>query len=156
MKILMRILGLLLVIFLAAAAYILMSSEPIGPFPGGELSGTVVPDAIDNWAFINDLGLCQVEVNPQAPHSINAFCFESQQNLYVGCMRCPGKTWAEAVQADPNARIRFGQNIYPVSATRITDEALRDQVWADRHAKNSDGPPDPTPEDWWLFNMVSR
>ena len=129
---------------------------PCSRLRGTDLVGEVVPGQVADWTFIETLGLCQLEVRPERPYSITAYCIESQKALYVGCMRCPGKVWPELAIGNPSARVQFKDKIYMVDVERVTDEALRNRVWADRFARRGPGEPSPTPEHWWLFSLASR
>lgn len=128
---------------------------PCGYVFGGPLSGNVATAAVDDWSFANDVPLCQVEVHGWYTYSINVNCMSYDQDLYVSCSACEGKTWSGIALAAPNGRIRLDKTVYPVTMTRIDDPALKDAVWEMRLAKIG-AAKKPRPDGWWTFKMEPR
>ena len=83
--------------------------------PGGVLDGEVVGSVVEDWSFVADAGLCDLETRPNFPHSIKLNCFNDGPKLYIGCMNCDGKLWSSYVASDPSGRIRIKTKIYPVN-----------------------------------------
>ena len=80
--------------------------------PGGVLDGEVVGSVVEDWGFVADAGLCDLETRPNFPHSIKLNCFNDGPKLYIGCMNCDGKLWSSYVASDPRGRIRIKTKIY--------------------------------------------
>lgn len=129
---------------------------PCETVPGGPLSGEAAPAPVNDWTFVNDVGLCQVEVDRGIPWSINLNCMSSGGALYVSCSRCEGKGWSSAALDNPAGYIRVRETVYPVTLTRLIDPAALDTAWAARVAKLGLEPDTPRPDHWWSFQLTSR
>lgn len=141
---------------LAPLALLVLGLGPCGRIPGGRLSGREVEQAVEDWSFTEAFPHCQVEVRPSRPYSINANCYTANGALYLGCMHCSGKRWPSYVVADPEARVRFGDRIYPVRAVRVTESSELQATWQARARKyGAAGGPAP-PGDYWLFRLESH
>jgi len=141
---------------LVPLALLALGLGPCWRIPGGRLSGQEVEQPVEDWSFTDAFPHCQVEVQPSSPYSINANCYAATRTLYVGCMRCSGKRWPTYVMADPRARVRFGDRIYPVRAVRVTDPAELQSAWQARGRKYGPGGGPGPPEDYWVFRLESQ
>jgi len=146
--------------FLRALAVILLpvlfGFGPCGPIPGGELEGQVDNQKIDDFRFVQDAERCALEVSADKAHSVTVNCWAVGKQLYIGCQDCEGKKWSEMIQANPAARVRIGEKIYPVKATRMQDEGAIKRAWKFRWEKYGEGELGPVPEGYWLYHMGSR
>lgn len=124
--------------------------------PGGYLLGNEVAEPVTDWAFANEEPLCQIEVSSWHPHSVNLNCMSAEGELYLSCARCDGKYWSTIALANPNGRIRIGEDVYPVTLTRVTDPDVLDIAWAARAAKTGRGEGSPREDHWWSFHLESR
>lgn len=125
--------------------------------PGGWLLGEEVDDPVTDWSFANAVPLCQVQVRRGfVPHSINLNCMASGGALYLSCASCEGKAWSTAALADPDARIRIGDKVYPVRLRRVEDPAELDEAWLARARKVGRGADIPRQDGWWSFAVTSR
>jgi hypothetical protein len=129
---------------------------PCGRIPGTRLSGEEVTQPVTDWSFVEQIPLCQIEVRPSDPYSINAVCFPVGRELFVGCMHCAGKRWPTYLQSDPQLRVKLGDRVYPLQATRMTDPTVIQAAWEERSRRHLTGPPPPVPEDYWLFRFAPR
>ncbi len=50
---------------LVAFALLLTGCPPLGPLPGGPLTGEVVLDPVDDWSFTEKIELIQIETRPE-------------------------------------------------------------------------------------------
>lgn len=141
---------------LVSLALLGLGLGPCGRMPGGRLSGQESEQAVQDWSFSDAFPHCQVEVRPSSPYSINANCYAAGETLYLGCMKCPGKCWPTYVAADPQARVRFGERIYPVRAVRVTDPSEIEAAWKARARKYGSPGASAPPEDYWLFRLESN
>ena len=133
-------------------------SDPFGTIPGKRLKGEEVTESIDDWTFANQYRRVNVEVRPSDPYSVNAGYFVDDGNLYISSLK---SRWAQFLLQDPNMRIRVGDKLYRVRATRVEDPELVSEFHRIRNARNPD-PEDRTPEDLarearaWFFRIDSR
>ncbi len=107
---------------LAAAVLLVLAAAGCGgPFlmlPGGELRGEVASEPVDDWSFAGDRFI-DLEVRPQDPYSVELNYFVRDGQLYVD--PAEGRRWLDYLREDPNARVRLGGTIYPVTAVLIAE-----------------------------------
>ena len=152
----LRWLGIILVLVMVGAAGAFWFVCPCETVPGGPLAGERAPAAVTDWSFVNDVGLCQVQVDRGIPWSINLNCMSTAGQLYVSCSRCAGKGWSEAALDNPEGFIRVRETVYPVSLTRVIQSEVLDQAWAARIKKLGIDPSAERPGHWWSFQLESR
>ena len=131
--------------------------DPIGMMPGRALSGEVVTTPVSDWSFSDEHMLIAVETRPAAPHSVTTICFSHEGDLYVPADRGGSKTWTHFAVSDPRVRVKVGDLVYPVRATRVTDDSLRPALLASARAKYdfAGGDEESSFEDLWVFRMDS-
>lgn len=129
---------------------------PCDRTPGGWLLGDEITEPVRDWSFVNDVGLCQIQVSAVLPHSINLNCMSARGKLYLSCSRCEGKYWSNAALKNSLARIRVENRVYPVKITRVKDPGFLDEAWLARATKLGRSGQGPRPDHWWSFNIVSR
>lgn len=95
---------------------------PLGPFPGGRLTGAEGTAPVSDWSFTRDVMLVQLETRPGQPYSVTLGCIDHQGAVYVGS-HDPGDRWVRNVQADPQVRLRVGDTIYPRIAVEVVDRS---------------------------------
>lgn len=150
----------ILLVLAAAGAYITVSC-PCDRLPGVMLLGEEVPEPIEDWSFVNETGLCQVQVsNGVLPQSLNLNCMSADGELFVSCSRCAAKRWSNTALANPAGYIRVDGRVYPVRFSRLVEADQLDHAWATRADKllkafnrEVDGN---RPDHWWSFQLVSR
>ncbi len=124
--------------------------------PGGYLLGEESAERIDDWSFVNEVPLCQIQIRAgMLPHSINLNCSSLEQGLFIGCADCEGKRWAAALTEDGRARIRIDGVVYPVTARRLLEPTEMDYAWRSSSIKAGRPTDTPRPDTWWTFNLVS-
>ncbi len=132
----------------------------VGPWdrvPGGVLNGGVVSRPVDDWSFVSEARYCEVETRPEYPHSVTVNCWHVAGQLYIGCMNCDGKVWSRYLSQGHSARVRIGQQIFPVSMRRVTDDKEMAQAWLARWKKMGRAEPAPKwPDHYWLYQVNSR
>jgi hypothetical protein len=108
--ILCRIGAALALSFVATACF-----SPDDQRPGLRLTGESVPIPAD-WSFTNDHKKIAVEV--QTPyllsHSVTIWCAEMDGELYIGARNPERKRWPGWVDADPDVRLKIGEQLYEV------------------------------------------
>lgn len=127
-----------------------------GPIPGGRLSGQTAAIPRDWSAAVpDDRAICEIEARPEKPHSIQLECFVHDRKLYVQSHRWalagwwPVQSWAGVWIEHPDVRVRLGDELYDVKATRVTDAQERQSVLAFRGY-------DPVPDGIVLFRFEPR
>lgn len=140
-----------------------LTACPIGPFAGGRLSGDVHSGGVADWAFVEDVETCQLETNPDDPHSVNTWCLGWEGDLYVPTSMILGPTdpserdWVVNVQSDPAVRVRVEGVVYELEAERVMDDEVYGAVLAALEEKYDADPADREAErEIWLFRLRER
>jgi hypothetical protein len=152
------LIGLVVVAALAGGlAVIARSSDgPLGPFPGGKLSGTTVSEPVTDWsAILAGVDHLEIEVDPTAPRSLTTSYILRDGVLYVPSLFAAHKSWPKQVQRDGRVVVRVHGRLYERQAVRVTDPVeIRALVRAGHPA---------TPDDLdvgdlstWYFRMEPR
>jgi len=142
-----------LIVVLAVVAR--FSDGPIGPFPGGKLSGVRVAEPVRDWAPILDgASHVEIEVNPASPRSLTTSYIVRDGVLYVPSMLAARKTWPKEVLADDRVVLRVGGKLYERRAVRVTDPAeIRPLV----RGRDASGPDiDVNELSTWYFRIEPR
>ncbi|MFN3237452.1 MAG: hypothetical protein ACE37D_10355 [Pseudomonadales bacterium] len=134
---------------------VLFGFGPCGPIAGGALEGEVEQAVIKDFRFVQDVEHCALEVNQDKPHSVTVNCWAVGKQLFIGCQDCDGKTWSSAILDNPMARVKIGEKLYPVKATRMQDQGAIERAWRFRWEKYEEGEPESVPAGYWLFHMGS-
>ena len=101
--------------------------EPTFVFAGGKLSGTERPMP-SSWEFTKDVDTVQIETRPADPYSVNVWGVHVDRSFYVAASDAGDAAWARAIEAEPRVRLRVGDDLYPLLATRTEDPAELDRV----------------------------
>ena len=130
---------------------------PLGPLPGGPMSGERVSEPVTDWSFMVERDTVELEVNPGAPRSITTWVVGHEGQPYLPSGFGARKTWTAQLLADRHAVLRVDGKLYEQQAVRVTDEALLEELRAVLIAKydldpegNFSGP------DTWFFRLDSR
>jgi len=129
---------------------------PCGPVPGVWLFGERAEAPVNDWKFANDAPLCQVQVYTWKPHAINLNCMSDNNELFVSCSNCDGKSWSGYVAGNPEGNIKIEGIVYPVTFRRITAPAELDRIWLARLRKIKSDSKESRPNHWWSFKLESR
>ena len=156
------------VVAVLVAAFLGWSSTcPCDRTPGAILFGAAADGPVTDWAFANQVTLCQIQIRVGLlPHAINLNCMAtSRGQLYLSCSQCDAKRWSNAAVDNGRARLRLNGTVYPVRVTRVLDPTELDQAWSARVRKLNqlDAPASPAPppdasrpDDWWSFRVEWR
>ncbi|MDE0422030.1 MAG: hypothetical protein OXK76_14245 [Gammaproteobacteria bacterium] len=74
-----------------------------------------------DWAFTEDFGTVQIETRPTDPYSVNVWGVSVNRDFYVAASDAGEATWAQAIESEPQVRLRVGEDIYPLLAKRTED-----------------------------------
>jgi len=127
-----------------------------GPVPGGGLGGTDAPVPSDWSATLGgERATCEGESRPDDPHSVRLECFVYKGQLFVRSHRfafAPWwlvESWAEIWIEHPDVRVRVGDELFALTAIRITDPGQREAVLQSLGY-------DPVPDGMALFRLEPR
>jgi len=104
--------GAVLALLLLAAC----SGGPFLVFPGGELSGEVVREPVEDWSFVTD-AFIDLETRPDEPYSVQLNYIVREGRLYID--PAEGRSWLDYIREDPRVRVRFDDRIYPCTALLV-------------------------------------
>ena len=104
----------------ALATVLLTACEPTFIFAGGELAGTEESSPA-SWQFSRQVDTVQIETRPADPYSVNVWGVHVDANFYVAASAGADSRWARAIEGDPSVRLRIGDRLFPLVATRIAD-----------------------------------
>jgi hypothetical protein len=108
-------------ILIFLSAFILVGCEPMGPIPGGQLSGEVKPIP-DNWSAYSGVELLQLETRPDDPYSLNIWGVGLGKDYYIASGGGGESSWVDHIIDNPEVRLRIESNIFQLKAVRVTDE----------------------------------
>ncbi len=135
---------------------ILLGCEPMGPISGGALSGDIQP-VPDNWDFTADIKIVQLETRPQDPYSINIWVVNEGAKFYIASGNGDEAKWVGYIVANPDIKLRIDQNIYELSASRVTSESelkkVR-QLYEEKYDMDSVNREET--DEIWLFRLEPR
>ncbi len=128
-----------------------------GPFvllPGGALEGPSAA-APESWAFTDAVKTVQLETDPADPYSVNIWVIADGPALYVhaGANRA---TWVEHMEADPAVRMRVGERIYSLAATRVEEQSEFDRFSDLYEKKYGRRPRNGDVTEAYLFRLAAR
>jgi hypothetical protein len=122
--------------------------------PGGGLKGPTVATPED-WSFTDDVDTVQLETRPADPYSVNIWVIALDDALYVhaGANRA---TWVEAMEHDPNVRLRVNESIYELTASRVETQEVFDRFSDAYEAKYGRRPRNESVVEAYLFRLEPR
>ena len=145
-------LSILIVILFLSIAYS-FRTDPIMMISGMELPYP------ESWEFTNDYRTIKVETNPEDPHSVTTLCFIREGKLIIPSQDGNTKVWPKNVLKNNHARIKVGDEIYPVRLTLLEKDAKITEFvpfltvkFPDRVLPESRE----IPKDIWLFEVSER
>jgi hypothetical protein len=145
-----------------ALSLLLPACGPVGPFPGGALSGEL-KRAPRDWSFVAGVKQAQLETRPADPRSVNLWLGSLNGKLYVASSMIRGpklpseRSWVRDVEADDRVRIRIDGVVYELRAERVLDADEADAVRSMLEAKYDLDPADRDPSrEVWFFALEPR
>ena len=110
------------------AAALLCACGPVGPIPGGKLSGELVTQPVTDWSFSDEFKNIQIETTLDDPYSVTLWCATNEGQLYIAAARGAESTWAQNLLDDPRSRLRIDGKLYDRRAVQVTDTEETDAV----------------------------
>jgi hypothetical protein len=129
---------------------------PIGPFPGGKLSGKPAAPVSDWGALLEGVSTIAVEVGPDAPYSVTTSYILQDGRLYLPCGSCARKTWPERVAADDRVVLLIRGELYPRRAIRLTEPGRIVPLVRDIDGARDGGKLDLSTLTTWYFRIDPR
>ena len=111
--------------------------EPVFIFAGGTLAGSEEPAPAD-WAFSRAVDTVQIETRPDDPYSVNVWGVDVGAFVYVAASDGADSRWAQAIEADPRVRLKVGDRLFALRATRIATVAAGASGAADGEGESLD------------------
>ena len=133
---------------------ILAACEPMGPLPGGQLSGTVEAFPSD-WSSSSDMEIVQIETRSDSPYSINIWAVDVGDSIYIASGTGPKTEWVSHLEENPEIRLRLENKIYELVVVKVTDPAELDGVQA-RYVEKYDYQSDVALKDSWVYRLDPR
>jgi hypothetical protein len=107
-----------------------LADGPLGPVPGGPMSGQLVAEPVTDWGFIVERDTVELEVNPDAPRAITTWVVGYGGQPFIPSGFGARKTWTAQLVADGRAVLRVDGKLYERQAVRVTDEDLLEELRA--------------------------
>ena len=107
-----------------------LADGPLGPVPGGSMSGQLVAEPVTDWGFIVERDTVELEVNPDAPRAITTWVVGYGGQPFIPSGFGARKTWTAQLAADGRAVLRVDGKLYERQAVRVTDEELLEELRA--------------------------
>ena len=109
--------------WLLLASIAILACGPVGPLPGGPLSGEPNSSPTGDWSFSSSHNTIQLQVRRSDPYSVNLWCVATGGSLYVAAGGGESSVWARALLEDGAARVRIGPALFELRAVRVTSVA---------------------------------
>jgi hypothetical protein len=101
---------------------------PLGPIPGGPLVvGELVTQPPADWNFATDLQTVEMQLAYENT-SRTTWVLVKDGVAYLPCGLSSWKRWHKAADQNGEAILRIGGKRYPVTLTRVKDEALAAEI----------------------------
>jgi hypothetical protein len=121
----------LLVVLVVAVAALFVGARfhdgPLGPIPGGSLrAGELVSQPPADWSFAKDVKEIEMQLAYENA-SRTTWVLVNEGVAYIPCSLAypPGKNWYKKADQNGQAIVRIAGKRYPVTLTRVQDEAMR-------------------------------
>ena len=140
---------------IAISALVLVAGcGPILLIPGGELDGLTAPVPSD-WSIADDVNTVQLETRPEDPYSVNIWAIGIGPRLYVhaGANR---SSWVEHIETNSDVRIRIGDKLYDLRASRVEDQDVFTRFSDAYEEKYGTRPRNDNVAEVYLFGLEAR
>ena len=147
------VIALLVAVLFVAARF---HDGPLGLVPGGALvAGEIVAAPVGDWGFATDVDTIELQLDGESSSRTTWILVNSTRAFIPASLSFPpGKRWHKSADQNGAAWVRIAGRRYPVTLTRMRDEALRAQLAGVVGKKYGGGPPGEGGV--WFFEVVSR
>lgn len=128
---------------------------PLGPIPGGRMSGPVSGDPHPDWSNLEQV--VELEIRPSRPWSLSIWNAVIDGELYVPSAMGARRRWPEVALADPRVRLRTRGQIHELRIEKVNNPLLRARLgaaFAERY--DFDPPASPEQDATWYFHLTPR
>ena len=128
---------------------------PLGLVPGGALvTGDIVAAPVGDWKFA-DVDTIELQLDGEST-SRTTWILVNEGRAFIPASLSfpPGKRWHKSADQNGAAWLRINGQRYPVTLTRVQDDAMRAQLVGIVGNKYGGGPPGDGGV--WFFEVVSR
>lgn len=134
--------------------YLLITGCDYLPFSGGAVVGDVVP-VPESWSDVAKTSIIQLETQPDDPYSVNLWTVEVGGNLYVfaGDNRA---TWVDHIDSNDRVRLQASNEVFILSAERVTDAAEFSAFAAAWAKKYGNRPQNERVDETYLYRLSPR
>jgi len=142
------------IVLLAIALTALGGCAEYLPFSSGGLEGAVA----ETPASFEEIGrqeIVQLETNPTDPYSVNLWVIGNKDSLYIFAGDSE-TTWVQHIAVDPNVRLKIGESIYELAATRVTDAEEFENFAQAWESKYGNRPRNENVDETWLLRLSAR
>jgi len=156
LKIVGGLVGVLVLLIAGLFVVARFHDGPLGLAPGGPLvAGEVVAAPIGDWRFVADIDTIELQLDGESSSRTTwILANESRAFIPASLSFPPGKRWHKTADQNGAAWLRINGQRYPVTLTRIQDDALQAQLIGIVGGKYGGGPPGEGGV--WFFEVVSR
>ena len=132
---------------------ILVGWGPLVIFPGGQLEGAEAALPSD-WRFSDAINTVQLETRSSDPYSVNIWIIAMGADLYVhaGDNRA---AWVDHLEDNGKARVRIGDDIYTLQATRVVEQSEFDRFSDAYEKKYERRPGNENVGEAYLYQLVT-
>ena len=132
---------------------ILAGWGPFVIFPGGKLEGAEAALPSD-WRFSDAINTVQLETRSSDPYSVNIWIIAMGADLYVhaGDNRA---AWVDHLEDNGKARVRIGDDIYTLQATRVVEQSEFDRFSDAYEKKYERRPGNENAGEAYLYRLVT-
>ncbi len=153
--------GIAVVLALVVVTIVLLylnRRDPWDQLPGKQITGEEVTERVDDWSFMEASTRVILEVRPSRPYSVYNRAVVHDGVLYLNSIT-PENRWTQLLLEDPNMRLKVGNKIYRVRATREINPVLVNEIHQQRAERNprmlGNRPPEERDQNWY-FRVDSR
>ena len=107
-------------ILILLAVTLLTACEPMGMFPGNQLSGEPAEHP-DDWSTLNEAEVIQIGTYDN--YSVNLWGVGLSRGYYIASARGKESRWAQRLAKNPKVTLRIDGMLYTGIAVTVTDEA---------------------------------
>ena len=125
------------------------------PFSSGQLIGTLAAAPNDWRRVAASAEIIQLETRPDDPYSVNLWVLGAQDHLYIFAGDSYTE-WVEHIDADPNVRVRIGDSLFSLVATRVTDAAEFERFAQGWEQKYGNRPRNENVDETYLLRLQAR
>jgi len=152
--ILTAIVALIVVVLLLDTLGGYLFDGPLGPIPGGKMSGPLAAEPQPNLIDLEKV--IELEIRPQKPWSLSVWNVVIDGQLFVPSARGASRRWTAVAVKEPLVRLRSHGKIYELRIERVTDAALQERLAKALAQRYGHEPPDPAQDTTWFFRLSPR